>query len=383
MDDVRWMMADGRWKMGLCTALFAIHCLLFTSCTKEGDTIYKPTPGEKQPATTPLVTVIYGPNSLGDRSYCDLIYKGVEAAAKQYGVRTLQLAPESEAQGLVYLETMFSQMEKATDTVRRLFITPSPVYDAFIRKNNNRLEKNPYADLLYMETSTPLEGKGSTFYIDYYGAMYMGGCMAHYGVSDLLTVLLANPYTQTVREAGEGFLAGYNDSPHWNDRFPVQLHVRYLSDEPVGGFTMADTTAMRIYQEEKHYFSEEKDNNVTFVPICGGAMHAIFRALHTNSLLYDYDCYVGIDGDMCYDNESCLFSVVKHIDKVMVDYIGLWLKESMPKHQTLGLADGATGTIREGYQYAGANGYEYFKKRVDLDSLRQVAIRKEVERYEK
>ena len=159
--------------------------------------------------------------------------------------------------------------------------------------------------------------------------------------------------------------------------------MRYLSDEPVGGFTMADTTAMRIYQEEKHYFSEEKDNNVTFVPICGGAMHAIFRALHTNSLLYDYDCYVGIDGDMCYDNESCLFSVVKHIDKVMVDYIGLWLKESMPKHQTLGLADGATGTIREGYQYAGANGYEYFEKRVDLDSLRQVAIRKEVERYEK
>ena len=377
------MMADGRWKMGLCTALFAIHCLLFTSCTKEGDTIYKPTPGEEQPATTPLVTVIYGPNSLGDRSYCDLIYKGVEAAAKQYGVRTLQLAPESEEQGLAYLETMFSQMENTTDTVRRLFITPSPVYDAYIRKNNKRLEKNPYADLLYMETTTPLEGKGSTFYIDYYGAMYMGGCMAHYGVSDLLTVLLANPYTQTVREAGEGFIAGYNDSRHWNDQYPVQLHVRYLSDEPVGGFTMADTTAMRIYQEEKHYFSEEEDNNVTFVPICGGAMHAIFRALHTNSLLYDYDCYVGIDGDMCYDNESCLFSVVKHIDKVMVDYVGMWLNGSMPKHQTLGLADGATGTIREGYQYAGANGYEYFKKRVDLDSLRQVAIRKEVERYEK
>ena len=43
---------------------------------------------------------------------------------------------------------------------------------------------------------------------------------------------------QTVREAGEGFIAGYNDSPHWDDRFPVQLHVRYLSDEPVGGFTL-------------------------------------------------------------------------------------------------------------------------------------------------
>jgi basic membrane protein A len=86
--------------MGLCTALFAIHCLFFTSCTKEGDTIYQPNPNEEQPATTPLVTVIYGPNGLGDRSYNDLIYKGVEMAAKQYGLRTLQLAPESEEQGL-------------------------------------------------------------------------------------------------------------------------------------------------------------------------------------------------------------------------------------------------------------------------------------------
>ena len=74
--------------------------LALVACTKEGDTIYQPNPNEEQPATTPLVTVIYGPNGLGDRSYNDLIYKGVEMAAKQYGLRTLQLAPESEEQGL-------------------------------------------------------------------------------------------------------------------------------------------------------------------------------------------------------------------------------------------------------------------------------------------
>lgn len=45
--------------------------LLFVACTKEGDTIYQPDPDEEQPSTAPLVTVIYGPNSLGDRVYCD------------------------------------------------------------------------------------------------------------------------------------------------------------------------------------------------------------------------------------------------------------------------------------------------------------------------
>ena len=142
--------------------------LALVACTKDGDTIYQINPDEEKPSTAPLVTVIYGPNGLGDRSYNDLIYKGVEAAAKKYGLRTLQLSPESEELGLAHLETMFRQMESAQDTVRRLFITPSPVYDAYIRANNKRLEANPYADLLYMETTTPLEGKGSTFYIDYY-----------------------------------------------------------------------------------------------------------------------------------------------------------------------------------------------------------------------
>ena len=47
---------------------------LLTGCTKDGDTIVMPPPDEEQPATTPLVTVIYDPDGLGDRSYNDLIY---------------------------------------------------------------------------------------------------------------------------------------------------------------------------------------------------------------------------------------------------------------------------------------------------------------------
>ena len=186
---------------------FLIAILLFVCCTKEGDTIYKPNPDEEQPSTAPLVTVIYGPNSLGERSYCDKIYRGVEASASKHGIRTLHLVPENMEQGQTYLEMMFQQMESAQDSVRRLFIATSPVYDEFIRKNNRRLENNPNADLLYLETSPPLEGKGSTLYIDYYGAMYMAGCFSKYTFNfDLLLLILANPYTQSVVEAGEGLV---------------------------------------------------------------------------------------------------------------------------------------------------------------------------------
>ena len=356
--------------------------LAFVACTKEGDTIYQPNPDEEKPSTAPLVTVIYGPNGLGDRSYFDQISMGVEAAAKKYGVRTLQLSPESEEQGLAYLEMMFQQMENATDSVRRLFVIPTTLYDGYIRANNKRLEKNPNADLLYLETTTPLDGKGSTFYIDYYGAMYMGGCLIHYDAFQVAALILANPYTESVREAGKGFQAGFNDTPQWDKNFLMQLHVRYLSDEPEGGFEIADSTAIRIIQEESHSWYENDPewswavgagNNLTIVPVCGGAMNTLIRSGRLASITY-----VGIDRDMSIDLGYCSYSIVKHIDKVMEDYIGRWLNSTMPKHQTFGLSDGVTGIVASN-QFT--QKFDYYK--IDMDSLRQVAIGKEEERYGK
>jgi basic membrane protein A len=266
------MNTKKRCLTGLLSCLLTVT-FLCVACTKEGDTIYLPNPDEKQPSTAPLVTVIYDVNSLGDRSYNDKIYRGIESAAKKHGFRTLQLVPDSYEQGLAYLETVFRQMESAQDTVRRLFIAPCQGYDEFIRKNNRRLERNPYADLLYLETSTPLEGKGSTFYIDYYGAMYMGGhlCQDYYS-SKVILLVLANPYTQWVVEAGKGFVDGFNSM---TSKYNKTLKTHYLSNEPGGGFQLADTTALRIYQEAK----VNETDNVCVVPICGGAMNAFFRIL--------------------------------------------------------------------------------------------------------
>ena len=81
--------------------------LTFAACTKEGDVIYQTDPADA-PSAKPLVTVIYDPNAVGDGNYNDLIYQSVEQAAKEH-------------------------------------------------------------DLLYLDTSEPLDGKGSTLYLPYYG----------------------------------------------------------------------------------------------------------------------------------------------------------------------------------------------------------------------
>jgi len=112
--------------------------LTIAACTKEGDVIYQTDPADA-PSAKPLVTVIYDPNGVGDGNYNDLIYQGVEQAAKEHGLRTMQLSPSTREEGLAYLEALFGQMSTAQDTVRRLFIVAAASYDDYLRRNNDRL----------------------------------------------------------------------------------------------------------------------------------------------------------------------------------------------------------------------------------------------------
>ena len=129
----------------LMPALFVFSVLLtLVACTKEGNIIYEWDPDEPKASTAPTVTVIYGKDALGDRSYNDLIYQGVEEAADKYGLRTIQLSPTSYEEGKAYLQSMFETVKNQSDTIRRLFIVPAAGYDDYIRQNCSVFDSNPY-----------------------------------------------------------------------------------------------------------------------------------------------------------------------------------------------------------------------------------------------
>lgn len=359
-------------------SLLPLAMLMLASCTKDGDVIYQTDPNDAA-TTTPLVTVIYDPNAVGDGNYNDLIYQGVEQAAKQYGLRTMQLSPSTRDEGLAYLQTLFEQMSAAQDTVRRLFIVAAASYDDYLRQNNDRLAANPYADLLYLETAQPLEGKGSTLYLPYYGAMYEAGAIAQALAPDVLLVA-ANPKVESVSGAVSGFTDGFRaDYVHYPERLASgkTLVTEYLSDEAAGGFTIADTTAMHLMNDR-----EWPTWSHMLVPVCGGAARTF---QHLNDLLGGYDV-VGIDAASNSTNSS--LSVVKHIDRAVSLCISQWLSaDGMPKHQTLGLADGYTGVV---VTTANSLFYDLLTYNLSADVLTEElrttihneAIRKEAE-YEK
>ena len=340
--------------------------LFFASCTKDGDTIYEPDP-EDHSSTAPLVTVIYDPNALGDRGYNDLIYQGVENAAQKYGLRTMQLSPATVNEGLTYLQMMFQTLTASEDTIRRLLIVAAASYEDFVRKNNSRLEACPRADLLYFETDTPLTGKGSTFYMPYYGAMYEAGAITPAEATDVLLVG-ANPFVKPVTDAILGFTEGFQASPiAIEDQTEKKLVTAWLSNEVSGGFSVADTTAIRLlvnqqWQGQRHLL----------VPVCGGSA-VNFRRLIEMFSIYDF---VGIDCEAV--SSHCNFSIVKHIDCAVQQCIEQWLSsEGMPKHQTFGLADGYTGVVIHPYTDASKRRFAESLSDVMKQSIHEEAVRKE------
>lgn len=312
--------------------------LLFAACTKEGNTIYLPDPNEEKASTAPLVTVIYDAGALGDNSYNDLIYEGVERTAQELGLRTMQQSPRTYDEGLQYLELMFRQMETANDSVRRLFIVTSPGYDDFIRKNNKRLAANPNADLLYLETHKPLEGKGSTLFITYYGAMYEGGRIAAATEQSCTILLGANRKTPSIYEALQGYSDGFEAGLLLlteKEASKNHLASAYLDETGEGGFSVADTTALRLLRQ----WSNEEIS--TLVPVCGGASNTFARMI---SSIREEITFIGID--TYYDSYFSPYSVVKHIDRALAQTIRQWLTNgTMPKHQSLGLKEGYTEVI--------------------------------------
>ena len=181
-----------------------LSVLVCAACNKDGDTIYQPDPDEPKASTAPIVTVIYGTDALGDRSYNDLIYKGVEEAAAKYGLRAMQLSPTSYEEGLGYLQSMFQDVKSQTDTIRRLYIVEAAGYDSYLRQNSHLFDNNPYADLLYLETPEPLASGGSTLYLPYYGAMYEAGTLLP-AITPNASLILSNPEDQAVVGAAKGF----------------------------------------------------------------------------------------------------------------------------------------------------------------------------------
>ena len=174
------------------------------------------------------------------------------------------------------------------------------------------------------ETEREMDGI-YTFFVGCYAASYLAGATSVFdneGEEQKALVIAANPHDKQVKRAVDGYRDGYLAAGGNG------CDVHYLSEEPDGGYRM---------QDEAYQFCIENDGNYMYYFSAAGASNkGLYRFSREHS-----NMAVGMDVDMGLFSSMITMSVVKHMDKVVVDVLGDLLNDKeIPYHRKFTYSSG-------------------------------------------
>lgn len=291
--------------------MFSFFLLLFTGCRKE----------EIGFIHNYRVEVVFSPGGVGDQGYNDNILRGLQTAAVRYGFTLAVHIPEEKEQGIhIYNDWLNAPLDD--DCERSLFVFSGSEYEYLLQGLS--LPKDARKDVLMFETEKAVDGI-YTFFVGCYAASYLAGATSVFdneGEEQKALVIAANPHDKQVRRAVDGYRDGYLAAGGDG------CDVHYLSEEPDGGYRM---------QDEAYQFCIENDGNYMYYFSAAGASNkGLYRFSREHS-----NMAVGMDVDMGLFSSMITMSVVKHMDKVVVDVLGDLLNDKeIPYHRKFTYSSG-------------------------------------------
>ena len=260
------------------------------------------------------VEVVLSPGGVGDQGYNDKILRGFQEASVKYGFTLTLHIPDEKEQGIeIYDDWLNTPLDD--DCERSLFVFSGSEYEYLL--DGLTLPDDIRKDVLMFETELEVDGI-YTFFVGCYAASYLSGAtcvLDTEGEEQKALVLAANPHDRQVRRAVDGYRAGYLAAGGDG------CNVHYLSEEPDGGYRM---------QDEAYRFCLENDGNFMYYFSAAGASNkGLYRFSREHS-----NMAVGMDDDMGSFSSMITMSVVKHMDKVVIDVLGDLLNDKeIPYHQ--------------------------------------------------
>ena len=285
--------------------IISFFLILFTGCRKEEFDLKH---------SNARVEVVLSPEGVGDQGYNDKILRGLQQAAAKYGFTLALHIPEAKEQGIqIYADWLDTPLDD--DCERSLFVFSGSEYEYLLE--DLTLPDDIRKDVLMFETEREVEGI-YTFFVGCYAASYLAGATSVFdneGEEQKALVIAANPHDRQVRRAVDGYRDGYLAAGGNG------CDVHYLSEEPNGGYRM---------QDEAYRFCLENDGNYMYYFSAAGASNkGVYRFSREHSNLA-----VGMDDDMGFFSSMITMSVVKHMDKVVVDVLDdLLNNREIPYHQ--------------------------------------------------
>lgn len=267
------------------------------------------------------VEVVISPGGVGDQGYNDNILRGFQKASAKYGFTLALHIPDEKEQGIqIYDEWLNTPLDD--DCERSLFVFSGSEYEYLLE--DLTLPDDIRKDVLMFETEREMDGI-YTFFVGCYAASYLAGATSVFdneGEEQKALVIAANPHDKQVKRAVEGYRDGYLAAGGNG------CDVHYLSEEPDGGYQM---------QDEAYQFCIENDGNYMYYFSAAGASN---KGLYRFSREYS-NMAVGMDDDMGLFSSMITMSVVKHMDKVVVDVLGDLLNDKeIPYHRKFTYSSG-------------------------------------------
>ncbi len=342
--------------------LLALLLSSLCACTKSGDVIYIDDDIEED--TRPIVYFIYKEGSLGDLSYVDALWRGI-TKANGNGDMLLSLTElPSDTSKVDYALTRFMEYMRNEGKDRKsLIVVANDNLEQLLHHYEAKLTESGNVSVLLAETKDTTLSI-NTIRLPGYGVYYQAGRVAAKCLTDVNRMLIAcaNPNESNIDDMRKAFLQGVDDGKAEANR-DISVDNYYIS-ETSGGYDEAE----KLYQ-----MSYDFDGNYQLVlPICGGTIHGFLRYNREHPASF---YTVGVDADFQRYSDRVPFSIVKHIDNAVADWITRWANgEVMEKHMNLGLSTGYMELVI-------ADSYKQAIGSAAADML-QKAIEKE-EEYEK
>ena len=333
--------------LNLLMVLISVH--VFSACTDAVDEVV-------DGASCEEILVLFGPGTLGDNGYNDLIYKGLidcVNGGRLSGIKTSYYNPTSMSEAL---KLIASWKKDSLAYNKRLLVLANAVYKDVINKDLSgfTLDDKSNSVLLFESGKSDIKGV-HTFMLSLYGTSYISGAVAaKLHLTPL--IVLGNSRDSITASATDGFTDGFRDYGEKN----AEIAKEYLSDT-YNGYNMPDSTYNLMHQWAQNY-------NFIF-PIMGGSIMGVFHYLRENpNNLFT----VGMDVDQSNLCNELLGSMTKNIDSLFSSWLIKWaLGETLPQHATYGLKEGYT-------EWKKAN-IALEDKGIDIEEIKVVAIRKEKE----
>lgn len=292
--------------------LVASFALLSCSDDDEG------TSGQQEMEST--IVAFYPPEGLGDMTFVDGVYRGVESAVNEHGLLLYFYVPDDLETGCEQLRQIICNRNFPT---KMLILVLGAQYEEVVRECSDSIAANENLDVALIETRSIIPNV-STVYISLYGALYEASHLVA-TMDDVQRTAIVNalPGLAATTDAVEGFL----DGPMEED----DVETLYLSDS-FDGFNMADSLYRLSYELDTKYD--------LVVPLCGGSMLGLLRYNREFPTTSFYT--IGMDADMSIYSSRVPFSCVKRGGDVAKRCIEQWLYGELPQYQFFGLENGYT-----------------------------------------